>query len=783
MAVVGAAVAGYLALTAGPATAKQFATLTVLEGTVEVRETGTSAFQSGTTGDTLRQGDAVRTGDDGRADIEYFDGSVTRLDAGTELVLKELASVPDVPNSKTIVADQTSGKTLNRVVELTDSESRFETETPSAVASVRGTIYVVFVYPNGSSEYWVFDGTLLIELPDGTIVEVNAGEGVFVDAHGEADEVFELTDQDQEELCDLDPEFCPDEVEGTEIEEPEADEEDEVQGTTITQEETDDDVTLIPPIVIIRPGPDDGDTDPPNTTIESGPDDESEVRHAEFVVSADEPNSTFECSLGDGDVDPAFGPCPTPPEAASRRTQAAGTTTLTILYTDLIDDLYSFQVRATDAAGNIENTPASRSWTVSAPPDTFINPDVGPPHNATVSATSATFEVSSDEDDVTFQCLLDGEDIGCDAEPAVEEILASAGGREITVEIEGLADDKPHTFQAIATDSTSKTDTTPATRNWFVGDPDVLTAVLTWVHGPVDLDIHAVWRDSEGEEVGHVYFGNLCHPDPACWAQLDLDNVSISPPGTAEAITIRRPDGFSATSFEIYVVNFRCDQTFQESSARVDIFGLGTSSTFMVSSAGDQEEKRWNVATLEVPTAGNATVISNQTMGESSPCGEHPPPPEPQATATQVWIAESFSEDSEPEARLTLELATSPTPEGDIKVEWAPEELEGEVRVSSEEFPDDISDGELGCRGVGQCVIEDVEPGATLYLTVFPAGVTSLEPVEDVTSIRIEVPPAPEPSPEPSPEPTPEPEPAVENEPPPEPEPTPSPSPSPPPQE
>ena len=62
-----------------------------------------------------------------------------------------------------------------------------------------------------------------------------------------------------------------------------------------------------------------------------------------YTFSTSEPNYTFECSL-DGD---AFASCSSPKS-----------------YTGLSEGSHTFSVKATDAAGNTDATPASRSWTV-----------------------------------------------------------------------------------------------------------------------------------------------------------------------------------------------------------------------------------------------------------------------------------------------------------------------------------------------------------------------------------------------------------------------------------
>jgi hypothetical protein len=85
------------------------------------------------------------------------------------------------------------------------------------------------------------------------------------------------------------------------------------------------------------------DTAPPDTTIDSGPSGTINVADATFSFSASETGATFECRL-DGS---AYSACTSPKS-----------------YTNLSEGSHTLQVRATDAAGNTDATPAERTWTV-----------------------------------------------------------------------------------------------------------------------------------------------------------------------------------------------------------------------------------------------------------------------------------------------------------------------------------------------------------------------------------------------------------------------------------
>jgi Bacterial Ig-like domain/WD40-like Beta Propeller Repeat len=85
------------------------------------------------------------------------------------------------------------------------------------------------------------------------------------------------------------------------------------------------------------------DTTPPGTTIGSGPSGNVRSTSASFYFSSSEAGSTFQCGR-DGS---AFSACTSPKS-----------------YSSLTQGSHTFRVRAIDKAGNVDATPASRSWFV-----------------------------------------------------------------------------------------------------------------------------------------------------------------------------------------------------------------------------------------------------------------------------------------------------------------------------------------------------------------------------------------------------------------------------------
>src|SRR5215212_9981652 len=177
------------------------------------------------------------------------------------------------------------------------------------------------------------------------------------------------------------------------------------------------------------------DTTPPETTIDSGPSGTVGTGSADFAFFSDETNSTFECRL-DGT---AYSACTSPKS-----------------YTDLSNGSHTFDVRATDGAGNVDASPASRTFSVevppppqdTTPPDTII--DSGP--SGTTDSTSASFEFSSTESGSTFECSLDGGAFASCSSPHRVDNLSEGS----------------HTLQVRTTDAAGNTDASPASTTWTV---------------------------------------------------------------------------------------------------------------------------------------------------------------------------------------------------------------------------------------------------------------------------------------------------------------------------
>ncbi len=127
------------------------------------------------------------------------------------------------------------------------------------------------------------------------------------------------------------------------------------------------------------------DTTPPNTSITSGPASTTTSTSARFSFASTERGSSFECKRN---AVSSYRSCISPR-----------------VYSGLAVGLHTFSVRATDAAGNVDRTPATRSWTVKAP----SSPPPPPTEcTATVTSTSAAQSAVSSAVPGAVVCLADG---------------------------------------------------------------------------------------------------------------------------------------------------------------------------------------------------------------------------------------------------------------------------------------------------------------------------------------------------------------------------------------
>jgi hypothetical protein len=172
----------YLYLPRGSdATAENAATVAVLNTAVDAQK-GASDFSPALDGDVLSDGDFVRSSQDGRAVLTFFDGSTLSVDPASLVKVLILNRVSN--GGIQLLVEQTLGRSWAAVSKLKTPDSKFEIKTPTSIAAVRGTAFETIVTQNAdgttSVTYKVDDGEILVTANAGGSVAVGANQQVTI---------------------------------------------------------------------------------------------------------------------------------------------------------------------------------------------------------------------------------------------------------------------------------------------------------------------------------------------------------------------------------------------------------------------------------------------------------------------------------------------------------------------------------------------------------------------------------------------------------------------------
>ncbi|MET0628446.1 MAG: FecR family protein [Acidimicrobiia bacterium] len=130
--------------------ATPLANLKITEANVSIKQKGASDFVAAKDDQALKQGDTIKTDADGRAEIAYTDGSLTRLAGSTVFTISKLTSERGGRQTQGTLS---VGETWNRAAKVSETGS-FEVKAGGTTAAVEGTAFVVSCVPkdNGKQE-------------------------------------------------------------------------------------------------------------------------------------------------------------------------------------------------------------------------------------------------------------------------------------------------------------------------------------------------------------------------------------------------------------------------------------------------------------------------------------------------------------------------------------------------------------------------------------------------------------------------------------------------------
>jgi cytoskeletal protein RodZ len=144
---------------------------------VQIKHSGGS-WISAESGMELYESDSIKTGEDSTASIILFKSSIIRLASNTEVTLKEIIKEAET----SVKIEQEAGRTWNTVQKMSGIDN-YEVETPTTVASVRGTSFDVYILADGNITITVVNGTVKVTTFDenGDVVsEIDVPEYLYV---------------------------------------------------------------------------------------------------------------------------------------------------------------------------------------------------------------------------------------------------------------------------------------------------------------------------------------------------------------------------------------------------------------------------------------------------------------------------------------------------------------------------------------------------------------------------------------------------------------------------
>jgi hypothetical protein len=146
--VVAALSVATLVVVAAPAGAaksdKALATLKITGEGVTVKKKGASDYSAAKDGQALAQGDSIKTDATGTAEIDYSDGSLTRLSPATIFSLTKLSNDRGGRQTQGTLS---VGETWNRAAKVSET-GEFSVKAGGTTAAVEGTAFVVKCVPN-----------------------------------------------------------------------------------------------------------------------------------------------------------------------------------------------------------------------------------------------------------------------------------------------------------------------------------------------------------------------------------------------------------------------------------------------------------------------------------------------------------------------------------------------------------------------------------------------------------------------------------------------------------
>jgi hypothetical protein len=136
------------------------AKITFYTGQVEVQKAMKNDWSKALFNQSLLSGQKVKTQEESRAEIGFADGSIIRIDGNSKLDI--IDAKKEKSGAQTATAKVWSGKVWANVNKMS-KKTKFQLESPTAVAAVRGTVYRMAVSDDQTTKIAVYSGEVAVD--------------------------------------------------------------------------------------------------------------------------------------------------------------------------------------------------------------------------------------------------------------------------------------------------------------------------------------------------------------------------------------------------------------------------------------------------------------------------------------------------------------------------------------------------------------------------------------------------------------------------------------------
>jgi hypothetical protein len=180
---------------------QRVAVVDTVSGKAEVLRDGTGEPAALEAGKLVHAGDVIHTGADGAVELRWArwaGGMRIKVGPNTKFTVKRAVRDRTKETEESVLRLE-EGTMWVRLRKALTGKSKFEVETPTAVAAVRGTIFQVTVDPAGETRVSVWEGTVAVKPSGGGAV--NVAEGTAVTAGEAVGGQPQALDEAEQEEC------------------------------------------------------------------------------------------------------------------------------------------------------------------------------------------------------------------------------------------------------------------------------------------------------------------------------------------------------------------------------------------------------------------------------------------------------------------------------------------------------------------------------------------------------------------------------------------------------